>query len=385
MRVLFLTHSYPRWMGDAAGSFLLRLATALGDRDVQVRVLAPNAAGLARDEVIGGIPVHRFRYAPRTWETLAYTGTMAEDARASLKGGAALGGLLAGGLAAALRLQREWSPDVIHAHWWFPAGIVGSASAAMTGRPLLVTMHGSDVRFAHAIRAARPVFRCVLASAAVSTTVSGWLARQAQSAGAAHAVVAPMPAATDLFFPNEAPRDPARVLFVGRLNDQKGIMRLVEAAASLPTRTTIDVVGEGPLGRHARDQADRLGLGDRIRWLGALPQHQLPELYRQAAVLAVPSLDEGLGLAAVEAQLCGTPVVAFDSGGIAETLLDGVTGRLVPAGDVAAFAAALESILADPRATRTMGDAGVSWAQSRFAPDAVAAAYARLYSVAAAA
>lgn len=94
MRVLFLTHSYPRWMGDAAGSFLLRLATALGDRDVQVRVLAPNAAGLARDEVIGGIPVHRFRYAPRTWETLAYTGTMAEDARASLKGGAALGGLL---------------------------------------------------------------------------------------------------------------------------------------------------------------------------------------------------------------------------------------------------------------------------------------------------
>ncbi len=162
MRVLFITHSYPRWMGDAAGSFLLRLATALGREDVEVRVLAPSAPGLASEETIGGIVVHRFRYAPRSWETLAYTGTMAEDARATWKGRSALAGLVAGGVASALRLQREWSPDVIHAHWWFPAGIIGAATAIMTARPLLLTMHGSDVRFARSIRVAQPMFRAVL-------------------------------------------------------------------------------------------------------------------------------------------------------------------------------------------------------------------------------
>ncbi|MFN8581881.1 MAG: glycosyltransferase [Gemmatimonadaceae bacterium] len=119
MRVLFITHSYPRFVGDAAGSFLLLLAQALADVGDEVEVLAPSAPGLAAFEEVGGVPVHRYRYAPRAWETLAYTGTMAEDARASWRGGLALGGLLLGGISAALRCQRERQPDVIHAHWWF--------------------------------------------------------------------------------------------------------------------------------------------------------------------------------------------------------------------------------------------------------------------------
>ncbi|MFN8574907.1 MAG: glycosyltransferase family 4 protein, partial [Gemmatimonadaceae bacterium] len=190
-------------------------------------------------------------------------------------------------------------------------------------------------------------------------------------------------AATELFSPNEGSRDANRILFVGRLNEQKGILRLLEAAAPLPARTTIDVVGEGPLGSEAREAAKRFGLADRVQWLGALPQQALPDLYRQASVLAVPSLDEGLGLAAVESQLCGTPVVAFDSGGIGETLQNGVTGRLVPSGNVAAFTEALQSILGDPRAAHAMGRAGVEWARAHFAPEVVAANYAKLYRAAA--
>ena len=80
MRVLFVTHSFPRFSGDVAGAFILRLACALADTGTEVRVLAPAAPRLANSDVIDGIAVRRFRYAPRRWETLAYTGTMAECA-----------------------------------------------------------------------------------------------------------------------------------------------------------------------------------------------------------------------------------------------------------------------------------------------------------------
>jgi len=77
VRVLFLTHAFPRQSGDVAGAFLLRLARALVATGTDVQVLAPASAGLPAQDVIDGIPVERFRYAPRRWETLAYTGTLA--------------------------------------------------------------------------------------------------------------------------------------------------------------------------------------------------------------------------------------------------------------------------------------------------------------------
>jgi hypothetical protein len=128
VRVLFVAHSFPRWPGDAAGSFLHRLARALGDAGVTVRVIAPAAPGLAAEEDVAGVAVSRYRYAPRAFETLAYTGTMADAVRGGWGARLALGGLLA---AAAVRTGREvrrWRAEVVHAHWWFPGGASGRAA-----------------------------------------------------------------------------------------------------------------------------------------------------------------------------------------------------------------------------------------------------------------
>src|SRR6185312_10273957 len=83
VRVLFLAHSFPRNAGDAAGSFLLRLAQALESEGITVHVVAPAAPGIADAEQFDGVGVERFRYAPRRFERLAYTGTMAQDVRDS--------------------------------------------------------------------------------------------------------------------------------------------------------------------------------------------------------------------------------------------------------------------------------------------------------------
>ena len=133
MKVLFLAHSYPRFGTDPIGSFILRLAMALRGRGIDVSVLAPAAAGVPAHEVLEGVPVERFRYAPRRWETLAYTGAMRQQVRGSWVARAAMTSFLAVEFARALAARRRFAWDLVHAHWWFPAGLVGSWLKRWTG------------------------------------------------------------------------------------------------------------------------------------------------------------------------------------------------------------------------------------------------------------
>ncbi|HEU4721288.1 MAG TPA: hypothetical protein VFS59_07995, partial [Gemmatimonadaceae bacterium] len=107
MRVLFLAHAYPRYDADPVGSFVANLAVALRGRGVNVVVSAPSAPGLAAFEELGGIPVHRFRYAPARLETLAYTGTMGAQVRETASGKLAMLGYLLAARRAARRLARR--------------------------------------------------------------------------------------------------------------------------------------------------------------------------------------------------------------------------------------------------------------------------------------
>jgi glycosyltransferase involved in cell wall biosynthesis len=378
MRVLFLTHSYPRTSGDAAGAFLLHLAAALRHEGADVTVVAPAGDHLPSSEVLDGIPVHRFRYAPQRFQRLAYTGTMADEVRRSFGAKIALLGFLGSEFASGAKMRREFQPDLVHAHWWFPGGLVGTWVAGLSGLPLVTTLHGTDLRLAKSVPLARPLLRYVLTHSRAVTTVSDWLASETSAlVPKVKPLVAPMPVATELFSPG-AHREDTRILFVGRLNAQKGIALLFDAMALMKTQASLDVIGDGPDAAVLQARVGPLGISDRVRWHGALPQPRLADFYRAASALVVPSMGEGFGMVAVEAQLCETPVVAFASGGLNDSISNRTTGYLVPAGDVAALARTLDAVLVDPERI-AVGKAGRQSALARFAPESAARRYAQVY------
>jgi glycosyltransferase involved in cell wall biosynthesis len=381
LRVVFLAHAFPRTADDVTGGFLLRLATALRDEGVQVAAVAPAAEGLAPAEWLGGIAVRRYRYAPGPAQRLAYAGEMHRRA-ASPSGALALAGLLGAGALALRRVGR--GADLVHAHWWFPAGV--QALAARTGLPLVTTLHGTDVRLARSRPAARAACARVLRASARVTAVSGWLAGQASgfAAGLARPVaVAPMPV-DDLALhpgPGDRPRD--ELLFVGRLDRQKGAEVALAALAALTgpgAELPLRVVGTGPEEAALRRLAGELGVAGRVRWDGQLPQDRLADRYRRAAALLVPGRDEGLGLVAVEAQLSGAPVVAAASGGLLDVVADGRTGRTFPPGQADALARTVEAVLADRDGTARMAAAARELAAARFGTAAAARTYAAIYA-----
>jgi glycosyltransferase involved in cell wall biosynthesis len=383
MNVLFLTHSFPRSEGDAAGSFILRLAVALRAEEVTVKVVAPAAAGLPASEDIEGIGVERFRYAPRRFEKLAYTGNMAGDVASSWTAKLALVSFLGSDFLHAVRARRSFEPQVVHAHWWFPNGVVGTWVGGLAHVPLVTTLHGTDVRLARKVGVAKPLFGHVLKHSAAVTTVSKWLKEETEAlAPGVHPVVAPMPVATDLFEPSTdatQSRDGRRLLYVGRLTEQKGVEHLLYAMSAMKTPASLDIVGDGPNRNALERLAQQLGVAGRIRWRGQLSQSELPAVYQQAAAIVLPATDEGLGLVAVEALLCETPVVAFDSGGLRDVIQHEKTGLLVKPGDRAALASALDDLLARDGRGSQLGRAGRLYALSAFAPESSARRYAEIY------
>lgn len=164
-------------------------------------------------------------------------------------------------------------------------------------------------------------------------------------------------------------RTPSRkILFAGRLEIEKGLPYLLRALVLLPPDTMLHIAGDGTRREAYEKLARKLGVSDRVKFLGWLTQDQLAAEYLSARLVAIPSLIESFGITGVEALCVGVPVVAFDVGGISEWLINAETGYLVPPLDVEAMAKNMWKLLDDKELARKMGRKGSLFAQDHFAP-----------------
>jgi glycosyltransferase involved in cell wall biosynthesis len=368
LRVVFLTHNYPRHPGDVAGGFLHPFALALVERGVDLRVVAPSDAGQGGDDLVDGIAVTRVRYAAPARERYAYTGNMTSAVR-SPAGMLALlhlhTALRDGARAAAMGADRV----VVHAHWWMPAAL-----AAPPELPMVVTCHGTDVRLLESSGIARWLARPPLRRARLVTTVSSALARTIEARAGVRVppdAIQPMPVPA-LARPRSV--GGGGIVVLGRLTAQKRIGIAIEAwaharSAGLPWALTI--VGDGPMRSALEAQARAVAPDGGITFRGAVAPSAVPAELAHADLMVMPAEREGLGLAAAEALMQGVPVVACsDGGGVLDVVQHGAGGRVV-APEARALAAAMLGSHADSAARDAAWDAGQQW-RARLAPGFVA-------------
>lgn len=319
--VLVLSSTYPRWAKDPEPGFVHELSKRLTEC-FEVHVLSPHAPGCVTQETLDGVEVHRFRYAPSRLETLVQNGGIINNLKHQPWKWLLLPPFFLASLASSWSLSRRLKPTAIHAHWIIPQGLVyvGLHFFLRKPVPMLLTIHGGDL---FALRSPlmtwlkRRVIRQASTITVVSQAMMADLIPLGARSGQVHVV--PMGVDFDVFAPaSSCPRNRHEILFVGRLVDKKGVHHLLHAmplVLSQVPQAHLSIVGHGPEENRLRALANNLGIGDQIRFLGALPQAELPGLYQRAALFVAPFVEassgdrEGLGLVTVEAIACGCPVI----------------------------------------------------------------------------
>ncbi len=246
--------------------------------------------------------------------------------------------------------------DLIDAHYLYPDGVAAARFARDLGKPFVVTARGSDVNeIANYAGPRRQILRAVQEAAAVITVCKALKDRLVElGADASHIHVFRNGVDLELFQPKDRTQfhddlnaHGSLLVSVGHLIPRKGHDLVIRSLAELPD-TNLLVVGEGPERSSLERLAAGLGLADRVRFLGHVPQADLPDIYSAADALVLASSREGWANVLLEAMACGTPVVATDVWGTKEVVSDPAAGKLVSERSPGAIAAAVQSLLGSP-------------------------------------
>lgn len=277
----------------------------------------------------------------------------------------------------------ELGLDAIHGYFAHRPAEVAEHAARLAGTRFGFSCHALDVRkvapdeLARRAAAAAVVVACnrdVAASIAATGTEPTLLAHGVDL----HRFSAATPR------PDAAPDAALQLLAVGRLVEKKGFVHLLDALARTTTALQLQIVGEGPERAALEAQAERLGLGDRVRFCGRRTHHELPALYASADIVAVPSVvdrngdRDGLPNVVLEAMAARRAVVASDVAAVATAITDGHNGLLVSPGDAGELAAALDRLAAAPELRRRLAAQARRTVEERFDLQRCGAALCRL-------
>ena len=286
-RVLIFATTVPTREDDGTPAFVLTLAKRLLP-DYDLLVLAPRVRGSERFQRVHGVPIRRFPYFPRRWERLADAGIVAAIQADRLRL-LQVPTFLCSFMIAAVYWTIRFRPRIIHAHWILPSGTVALLVRRTLGVPYLVTAHGIDV-YGMQGSAFRFVKRLTLAGACLVTSTSRDLARELGFDEARMArFTIPMGIDTAFIRTKIGSRkaQSGRFLFVGRLVAKKGVDVLLDAMARLD-EGTLTIVGDGPRMAELREHSARLGIADRVTFVGQQPYESVIAHLKEAFTLVVP-------------------------------------------------------------------------------------------------
>lgn len=375
MRVLLLNYEFPP-VGGGAGHATANIASGLVRLGVDAEVLTSRIEDEQDGALVDGVPVHRVQ----SWRVGVHD--------------CGLRGAYTYVMAAALKLRRlraRRKYDIEHYFFSLPTGLLTLAPHGGPATPYIVSLRGSDVpgydpfntKVERLHTLMKPLTRRIWQRASRVVALSTALARTARrTAPGLDMEVIPNGIDARRFSPPDVrpPGKALRLITVARLLERKGIQTILEACAK-PSVLPIElrIVGTGPFETELRDMVKAYGLEDRVRFLGFVPNEELPDHYRRSDIFVLPSETESFGLVFAEAMSCGLPIAASNVGGIPETVRDGIDGLLCPPGDPLALR---ENILRLASSIETREEISHSQRErilERYTWDKIAARYADVY------
>ncbi len=365
MQVLIINSEYPP-VGGGAANASANLARNLADLGHDVTLLTARFANLPQQEWIESTTGSK--YLVRRIPALRRR----EDRSGALE---QIVFMLAASLAG-LEVVRRFKPQIQIAFFGVPCGVASLFLSAVYRVPYIVSLRGGDVPgfrpydFALYHRLIGPLLRIVWHKASAVVANSQGLRDLAHAFDASQEIdVISNGVDTEFYSPGVDlhRRQPASIVFAGRVVYQKGLDVLLDALANLKhLEWNLTIIGDGSQKEPLQAKAKTLGLTDRVNFTGWLDKVQLCQHYREANLFAFPSRHEGMPNVVLEAMACGLPVIATRIAGSEEIVEDGVSGLLVPPEDNVALTGALRTLITDPEKRGQMGLAANQRVQQYF-------------------
>jgi len=383
-KILVITTTFPRYDSDDQPRFVLDLCKSL-PAGYQQLVLAPSGPDCDHEGDVEGVRATRFRYFFKRMETVAYGSGILANLRARPFRWLLLPFFLLGMVLALRKMLRQFQPDIVHAHWWVPAGLAARVAIATTkgDYKLLITCHGTDY-FVLGERFPRLrlwVFKHSDTIAVVSPAMREHAV--ARNPPGNKMRIAPMGVDLRDRFVAGGNANRRGVLYVGRLVDGKGVDDLLNAwaATSQAVRSQgLTIIGDGSDRESLQALSKSLGIADSVTFPGGITHDDLPSRFQQAALLVFPSAgQEGLGLVAIEAMGCDCPVLTSDVDSLADVIVDGQTGFVYPQENTTALAQRLDELFTAAELRAEIAARGGEAVRTRFDWSVVGEKYQALY------
>lgn len=387
VRILTVTSSYPKYPGDTTAPFIESITRSLAERGHELAVVLPARSDLD-PAPFSGVKFHPYRYAfTRNLEVFGYAESLRADVAVKRSTFLIAPLALGAGAVKMLALAQRGGFDLIHAHWVVPNAAMALPACWLSGLPLVVSLHGSDVFVTENSSVFRLAARMAFRRAAATTACSDDLARRSEALGASREPsTIPYGVSTDQF---RTPPDAALrlrgklglaknapvVLAVGRLVHKKGFEFLVDATPQVLAQhpdLLVIIAGQGDLEKDLKQRAAHLGVGERVRLVGNIPRDELPAYYAMASVVTVPSVRDdagnvdGLPNVLLEGMASGSPLIASAVAGIPQAVRDGKEAILVAERDPEALAKAISRLLSSPDYRENLGKAALQRAREQF-------------------
>ncbi|RUT01775.1 hypothetical protein DSM106972_063980 [Dulcicalothrix desertica PCC 7102] len=371
--ILVVTSVYPETTDANHGAFIREAIVRLQPTITKFTVFAP-AYEASKSHVLDGVQVHRFRYCLKKFENLARDGAPTKLQRQPLYIVVAALYILLG------TIQLFWvcckqKPDVLQIHWPFPHGLMALPASILLGIPMIFSFHGAELMLANKFGFVAHILRWMLPMAKVVTANSSFTRALLSKLYNGEVSIIPYGLTIEAKPPLSRPfgHEPV-LLFVGRLDERKGLRYLLEALPLVLAKQTVNlrIVGKGLLEQEIRSQCDALNLNNVVKFLGFVSKEELASEYASCNIFVLPAIvdskgdTEGLGIVMIEALAHQKPVIASAVGGIVDVIQSGKTGLLVQEKNPLALAEAILTLLVNPNQALEIGRAGLADVQVRF-------------------